>query len=178
MGIMSRCKGTISALFSSRLWTDDGLATEAGKNTFWDRSTLYGLRGALIAGEIEQTLKYFRNYTRRRLLGEHVPYAVEAWPEGEQRHLSAESALYCRVVTEGLFGIVPTGLNRFLCSPRLPADWERMSLKSVRAFGCNFDLTVMRQHQKVKVIVEIAGKIIFERAIKSGDSLSIQLLES
>ena len=38
--------------------------------------------------------------------GEHVPYPVEAWPEGNQRHLSAESALYCRIFTEGLFGLL------------------------------------------------------------------------
>ena len=57
-----------------------------------------------------EKLKY---YSARRLLGDHVPYAIEAWPEGSQRHLSAESGLYCRIITEGLFGMKPTGFRSF-----------------------------------------------------------------
>jgi len=34
-----------------------------------------------------------------------VPYAVEAYPEGWKRQLSGESALFVRMVTEGLFGL-------------------------------------------------------------------------
>ena len=40
MDIFDRSKGTIDALFSPDLWTKDGLLTEAGGKTFWDRSTL------------------------------------------------------------------------------------------------------------------------------------------
>ena len=49
MGIYTRAQGTIDALFSPRLWTDDGLLTQAGTETFWDRSTLYALRGTIAA---------------------------------------------------------------------------------------------------------------------------------
>ncbi len=31
-----------------------------------------------------------------------MKWIVEAWPEGNMAHLSAESALYCRIFTEGL----------------------------------------------------------------------------
>ena len=110
--------------FSPKLWTDQGLLTQAGTKTFWDRSTLYGLRGVFAAGAIDRGLKFFTDYSNRRLLGDHVPYAVEAWPEGNQRHLSAESALYCRVVTEGVFGFRPVGLNAFTITPQLPAVVE------------------------------------------------------
>ena len=51
MGLMDRRDGTIAALFSPRLWTADGLATQAGEKAFWDRSTLYGFRGVFQAGE-------------------------------------------------------------------------------------------------------------------------------
>ena len=114
----------IDALFSPRLWTADGLATEAGDKTFWDRSTLYGLRGVFAAGATEKALEYLTYYSKRRLLGDHVPYPVEAYPEGNQRHLSAESALYCRVYTEGMFGLRPTGFDSFLLTPRLPAGFR------------------------------------------------------
>jgi hypothetical protein len=130
MGLTDRRDGTIAALFSPRLWTSDGLASQAGDQAFWDRSTLYGLRGVLQAGETTTGLRYLSAYTRRRLLGDHVPYPVEAWPEGDQRHLSSESGLYCRIFTEGLFGLRPTGLDRFSCTPRLPEGWPRMALRS------------------------------------------------
>jgi len=117
VGLLDRKDGTVAALFSQRLWTADGLATRAGDKTFWDRSTLYALRGVFAAGEKEKALSFLHYYSNRRLLGEHVPYPVEAYPEGGQRHLSSESALYCRIYTEGLFGIRPTGLHAFNITP-------------------------------------------------------------
>ncbi|HEY3268399.1 MAG TPA: hypothetical protein VGM37_15880 [Armatimonadota bacterium] len=156
MGIFTRSEGTVRALFSPRLWTENGLATEAGKETFWDRATLYALRGVFAAGDTERALDYLQKYSQRRLLGEHVPYPVEAWPEGNQRHLSAESALYARVITEGLFGIRPTGLRRFELTPRLPAGWNRMALRNVQAFGGSFDILVTRASGQPKVTVKPA----------------------
>ena len=142
--IFERKEGTIAALFSPRLWTEDGLASLAGNKTFWDRSTLYGLRGAFAAGETEKALTFLKYFSRRRLLGEHVPYAVEAYPEGNQRHLSAESGLYCRIYTEGMFGMRPVGFTSFNCTPRLPAAWGQMALRNIHAFGNIFDIEVAR----------------------------------
>ena len=163
MGIFERAKGTIDALYSPRLWTKDGMLTQAGSETFWDRSTLYALRGALMAGDTERTLGFLQYYSRTRLLGSHVPYAIEAWPEGNQRHLSAESALYARIITEGLFGIRPTGLHTFTVSPRLPKDWPEMSLRHIRICGGDFDLRVYRNaKQQVRVQLIKEGMIVKE----------------
>lgn len=82
VGIQDRKDATIQALFSPRLWTENGLLTQAGSETFWDRSTLYALRGVYACGETEKATDYLRFYSSQRLLGEHVPYAIEAWPEG------------------------------------------------------------------------------------------------
>ena len=144
MGIFTRAQGTLDALYSPRLWTNDGMLTQAGSTTFWDRSTLYALRGALMAGDTERTLSFLQYYSRTRLLGSHVPYAIEAWPEGSQRHLSAESALYARIITEGLFGIRPTGLRSFSVTPRLPEGWPSMTLRRIHLAGECFDLEVLR----------------------------------
>lgn len=154
MGIFTRAQGTLDALYSPRLWTKDGMLTQAGSETFWDRSTLYALRGALMAGDTERTLPFLQYYSRTRLLGNHVPYAIEAWPEGSQRHLSAESGLYARIITEGLFGIRPTGLHSFSVSPRLPREWPTMTLRRVRLGGSCFDLEVSRD-QKGQTIVRM-----------------------
>ena len=173
MGIYDRAKGTIDALYSPRLWTKDGMLTQAGSETFWDRSTLYALRGALMAGDTERTLGFLQYYSRTRLLGSHVPYAIEAWPEGNQRHLSAESALYARIITEGLFGIRPTGLHSFTVSPRLPKEWPEMSLRHIRICGGDFDLHVYRDaKQRVRVQLIKAGKVVKETA---GNTVSFQI---
>lgn len=174
-GIFTRAQGTIDALFSPRLWTNDGLLTQAGTETFWDRSTLYALRGTIAAGEVETGMTFLRKYSQRRLLGDHVPYAIEAWPEGDQRHLSAESGLYCRIYTEGLFGIRPTGLRSFELTPRLPQAWGYMNLKHVRAFQSDFDISVSRVGTKLHVEVVNAGKVVLKKDIKEGTTMKVQL---
>lgn len=158
VGITDRKQGTIAALFSPGLWTPDGLATESGSTVFWDRSTLYALRGVFAAGETDKGLDYLTYYSNRRLLGEHVPYPVEAYPEGNQRHLATESALYCRIFTEGLFGLRPLGLRAFSIRPTLPARWKEMNLKKVTAFGETFDIRVSRQTSKTRVAIVRQGK--------------------
>ena len=156
MGIFDRAPQTIKALLSPALWTQNGILTAAGDSTFWDRSTLYAFRGLFYAGATDTCNRYFSYYSRVRLLGAHVPYPVEAWPEGDQRHLSAESALYCRVVTEGLFGIDPLGLGKFSLMPRLPAGWGSMSLEHMQAFGGDWSILVRGRH----VVVTRSGRVV------------------
>ena len=175
MGIYTRAQGTIDALFSPRLWTDDGLLTQAGTETFWDRSTLYALRGTIAAGEVEKGMNFLKKYSHRRLLGDHVPYAIEAWPEGDQRHLSAESGLYCRIYTEGLFGIRPTGLRSFEMTPRLPQEWEYMNLNRVRAFNSEFDIRVSRAGKKLHVEVLKGGKSVLKKSVTEGATIKVNL---
>jgi hypothetical protein len=176
MGIYDRTEGTVSALFSPRLWTNDGLLTQAGSQTFWDRSTLYALRGVFAAGATEKGLDYLERYSQRRLLGNHVPYAIEAWPEGSQRHLSAESGLYCRIYTEGIFGIRPTGLHSFDLCPRLPDKWNNMSIKACHAFGQVFDVHVIRKGTKMEVIVNTDKGILLKKEIKHGETVSVKFM--
>lgn len=108
-----------------------------------------------MAGEIEKAMKFMKHYSGTRLLGNHVPYPVEAWPEGGQRHLSAESGLYGRIITEGIFGIRPTGLHSFTLTPRLPQEWGYMYLRKIKAFDSDFDIEVIRKpNDKLQVTVK------------------------
>ncbi|MFH6989956.1 hypothetical protein ACHRVW_19615 [Flavobacterium collinsii] len=175
MGMYDRKSGTINALFSPRLWTKDGLASVAGDKIFWDRSTLYALRGVLAAGETDKALDFLHYYSNRRLLGDHVPYPVEAYPEGDQRHLSAESGLYCRIFTEGLFGIRPTDLHRFDLTPRLPKSWSVMKMRHINAFEKDFDITVERADKKLKITISEGKKIITKKIIEDGSTINISL---
>ena len=175
VGIDERADGTIAALFSPRLWTENGMLTQAGSKTFWDRSTLYALRGVYNVGATDKATEYLKKYSNTRLLGDHVPYAIEAWPEGEQRHLSAESGLYARIITEGMFGIRPTGFKSFTLCPRLPSEWNNMALKHIRAFGEDFDINVERQPKnQLKVTVTNGSKVI-TKTIKDGSKMAVKL---
>jgi hypothetical protein len=153
MGIFERKNETLKALYSPYLWTKDGMLTEAGSKTYWDRALLYALRGTFYAGATDSAAKYLKEYSGKRLLGEHVPYPIEAWPEGNQRHLAAESGLYCRVITEGLFGINITGFNTFRLQPFLPEGWQKMSLTHVRALQDNFDICVERKSKQYTITI-------------------------
>ena len=120
-------------------------------------------------------MDFLGQYTRRRLLGEHVPYAVEAFPEGGQGHLASESGLYCRIFTEGMFGILPIGLDRFTCTPRLPDGWPSMALRHIKAFGGDFDLEVARSGAKLQVRVLQANRVMIDKLINSGESLVVTI---
>ncbi len=174
VGINDRKDATIQALFSPHLWTENGLLTQAGSETFWDRSTLYALRGVYACGETRKATDYLKFYSNKRLLGEHVPYAVEAWPEGNQRHLSAESGLYCRIITEGMFGIRPTGLKSFIFTPHLPQEWDYMSLQKICAFSETFDINVKRAGNKLRVAVITNGKTICNKEINEDENIHIK----
>ena len=153
VGIFDHADATLEALFESPLYTGEGLLTQMGEETYWDRSTLYAFRGAYYAGKGDYITPKVSAYSHRRLLEDHVPYPIEAWPEGSQRHLSAESGLYCRIFTEGMFGIRPTGFKKFTMKPSFPDDWNEISIRRVRAFGSDFDIRVERAGKKFKTTV-------------------------
>ena len=176
MGIYDRAEGTVSALFSDKLWMENGLLTQSGTSTYWDRSTLYAFRGAYACGAREIATEYLEKYSATRLLGDHVPYAVEAWPEGNQRHLSTESALYCRIMTEGLFGIRPIALNAFKLTPQLPEGWNTMSLKRICAFGATFDIEVKRNKgNALQVLIKKDNNIIEKYKVGNGKPIEVRI---
>ena len=175
MGIYDRAKGTLEAMFSPQLWTENGMLSQSGDKIFWDRSTLYGLRGAFAAGYADKALEYLKKFSAIRLLGEHVPYVVEAWPEGGQRHLAAESGLYCRIITEGLLGFRPTGFNPFTLTPQMPTDWNEYSLSNI--YACTespIDIKVLRNvKDKLMVRITKCGKNLKIFSIKPGDTVKV-----
>ncbi|MEM9822945.1 MAG: six-hairpin glycosidase-like protein, partial [Bacteroidota bacterium] len=80
MGITQRQEGTLKALFD-KLWTENGILVELrydekATTTFWDRATLYALRGAMKTGAGSLALDKLETFSRKRLLGDHVPYVV------------------------------------------------------------------------------------------------------
>ena len=162
VGIYDRAAETVKALSSEWLMMPEGMLTAEGCPTIWDRSTLYGLRGIFAAGDTEKGAELLMTYATNRLLGERVPYAVEAYPEGGKRHLSGESALFCKVITEGILDMTPTGLSAFTIKPSLPATLDHLYMTGIRAHGGIFDVFVEKDGYKV---IRSDGKVLAEGAL-------------
>ena len=155
MDLAAHAKGTAAAITSPYLYSEAGQLSEEGTDIAWDRSTLYGLRGMLRAAVIlsetdphegmelrRVAFDYLMDYCEKRLVGDHVPYAVEAYPEGDQRHLSAESALFCQIVTEGILAVSPLSFTSFSFNTVIPEGLPRLILTNIHAFGETFDLAI------------------------------------
>jgi len=170
VGIFDRAKATSDALSSDYLMKSEGLLTTEENSTIWDRSTLYGLRGILASGFTEKGAELLLHYSENRLLGERVPYAVEAYPEGGKRHLSGESSLFCKIITEGMLDITPTGLNSFTVKPTLPDALDHIYLREIHAHGATFDILVERGGYKV---IRSDGKLLAEG--KNGEISSVEV---
>jgi hypothetical protein len=151
--------------------------SERGRESFFgakgDGAKLHALREMFFAGETARGLEALSQYSRLRLLGEHVPY-----PDSEGGRFSEVSILYCRVFTEGLFGIrsVDTRARAFECAPRLPQGWPAMALRRVYAFGQVFDLEISRAvgPGKIRVRVTPVGKTPWERTINEGETARVE----
>ncbi len=150
VGIDKRSDGTSAAITSEYLMSDAGQLSEEGTTVAWDRSTLYGLRGMFRVGKCNEAWDYLKFYCERRLLCQHVPYAVEAYPEGSQRQLSAESALFCQIVTEGMLAIEALSFSSFEFMPQLPDGLDRLKVSGIHAFGQVFDIEVCRSGWTVR----------------------------
>ena len=147
MGLTQRANGTMEALLSPYLWTEEGmlsceLSEDNRDSTIWDRSTLYGFRAAFLCGYGDRIMEPLLRYCRKRLLCDRVPYAVEAYPEGGKRQLSGESALFMRLITEGLLGIAPESLDSFSFVPRLPAEMPYCHLSNLHIAGACWEIRV------------------------------------
>lgn len=173
MGIRTRAEGTLSAMLSEYLWTEEGMLTcelgeENDSRTIWDRSTLYGMKSAFIMGKADRMKEPLLRYCRKRLLCDRVPYAVEAYPEAGKRHLSGESALFARVVSEGIFGIEPEGLDSFSFNPNI-TEFGDISLSKINICNASFDIhikgnawQVYKNGQLVKEGISTGNRVIVE----------------
>jgi hypothetical protein len=177
MGITKRAEGTISALLD-KLWTEDGVLVElnpssTNANVFWDRGTLYALRGTFKAGAIEKSLSKLEAFSRKRLLGDHVPYVIEAYPENNMRHLSAESALYCRIFIEGLLSFEQTGFRSFVFKPTLPSGFNEFALNKIHLANTEISIKLKRSFTQVHVMIFEKDSLIFDKTVNSRQKVSM-----
>ncbi len=129
MGIFDRADDTLASI-EDTLWSDCSCKSTETENIVWDRSALYFMAAMFRAGKTEKAFSLLKSYSKKRLLGERVPYPVESYPEGNMKHLSAESALYCRVITDGLLNI-SFNENGFTHKDNIPFLPDGVAVKNI-----------------------------------------------
>ena len=143
MDITERQQSTVDALISDKLWPNrlqgGDILAESTRETEWARETYYALRVLFKAGRTEEALKLTQCVVKAQVFGNEGPY-----PDEDAIDMLCPGSLYPRVFTEGMFGIVPTGLDSFECTPWLPKAWPKMALRDMRAFGHAWDMVVER----------------------------------
>jgi hypothetical protein len=175
MGITGRKDGTVAALLSNNLWPKrmEGadILAESTRPTEWGRETYYALRVLFKAGRTEEALDLTRRVVKAQVFGHKGPY-----PDEDAIDMLCPGSLYPRVFTEGMFGIVPTGLDSFECTPWLPKDWPRMALRDVRAFGRAWDLVVERDGAQQKTTVRSGGRTVMTGVGPAGQTHTVTFL--
>ena len=178
MGINNRAENTSKALLE-KLWTDDGVLVEYNpdsKNTpvFWDRGTLYAFRGIFKAGVFDQSMERLLAFSHKRLLEGHVPYVVEAYPENNMRHLSAESALYCRIFIEGLLGFEQTGFRSFEITPRIPDGFDNYSIDKMYHSGVEISIKLEKERDKIRLNIYKGDTSIMNKTVRQGQKIQVK----
>ncbi len=149
-GIHDRTEQTIKAI-DNRLFRNSQLYSCEKKEEMWDRSGLYYFSTLFRSGYSELGYKRLKQYSKSRLLGEHVPYPIERLPEGY--HLSDEGALYNRIFIEGILNITFTK-DGALLNPQLPKMIKSLSIKRIFLSGKLRDITVKKGEILVKTYKE------------------------
>ena len=175
MDITERQNATLDAMVSDKLWPNrmqggDILAASDRRETEWGRETYYALRVLFKAGRTEQALDLTQRCVKAQIFGPRGPY-----PDEDAIDMLCPGSLYPRVFTEGMFGIIPTGLDSFECTPWLPKDWPRMALRDVRAFGKSWDLLVEKKGNLQKITVSSQGRAILTETGPAGKCYRVNL---
>lgn len=137
-GITDRAEETLKAI-KDKLYKNGEVYSCERKEEMWDRSGLYYFAALFRCGYADDGFKMLKEYSEKRLLGEHVPYPVERLPEGY--HLSDECALYNRIFLDGMLKITYTEKG-CLIEPSLPESVKELKIRRIVLSGELRDINV------------------------------------
>ena len=146
MGIDNRKDDTIKAI-NDKLWKDGSCLSTENENIVWDRSAMYYIATLFRCNYSDLAFDKLLEMSTKRLLGDRVPYAIEAYPEYNMRHLSAESALFCRIITDGLIHIDFNDGIKIM--PHVPQNIKEFYMKNIVVGGEN--VNIYYNNGKIKV---------------------------
>lgn len=118
-----------------------------------------------------------KDFTCSHLLGKQAA----AFPDAFYTQATGSQALFCRLFTEGFFGLSTTdqyGVIR--CRPRMPSGWREMELQNINVFDTSvtLQLTKSRRYRGMyyfSVVKE--GRVLIRRRIQSGRSIKVYVGE-
>ena len=151
MGITERAEGSLTAI-DKLLWKNGSCLSTENENITWDRSALYYIAACFRSGYKELGYSKLKEISETRLLGERVPYVVEAFPEYNMRHLSAESALYARTITDGLLNI-QFNKEGFILNPMVPKELKEITIKNIFISGSFYDIKIDNSGKEIKTSI-------------------------
>lgn len=167
MGIYDRANATRDAILSDKLWSEHGLKVVSDNENVWERETLYAIRGLFLAGFVEEAAIKLDEISRRYTSGDSAPYVVEQSPSFTQ--LAAESALFARIITEGLFGIEPH-FDEITIRPKLPQTWQYAKIRHIKLQAKDISIDLRRESGAVFVKCDVDDKTVFDGQLPdSGD---------
>jgi hypothetical protein len=83
--------------------------------------------------------------------------------------------LYCRIYIEGLLGIEPISFSKIKISPSLPANWEFLKLDNLHLFGNTYNISVLKENEKLRLIVKTDSNVIYNQLIVQNEEIIISL---
>lgn len=169
MGIYDHVDDIINEIMDPSIYSVNGFKTIETEETYWDRITLMAIRGLFNADKSDLAYDILCKYSENRLLKDHVPYAIEAYPEGNQAHLSAESALYCRIYLEGILGFLPNSFNSFKLHLSIPSSLNEINLRSIYYGNKYLDICVCKDTQDDMYLLSIEQLGIYKKVSNHKD---------
>lgn len=169
MGIYDHADDIVKEIMDPSIYTENGFKTIDNEETYWDRITLMAIRGLFNADKSDLAYDILCKYSENRLLKDHVPYAIEAYPEGNQAHLSAESALYSRIYLEGILGFLPNSFNSFKLHLSIPSSLNEINLRSICYNYKYLDICVCKDEHDDMYLLSIEQLGIYKKVSNHQD---------
>ena len=153
MGIYDHTDDIVNTIMDKSIYTENGFKTIDNCETYWDRVTLMAIRGLFNANKADLAYDILLSYSENRLLKDHVPYAIEAYPEGNQAHLAAESALYARIYLEGILGFEPISFNEFKLHLSIPNKLPYIKIANIIYNKKKISIEISKEDDKYSISI-------------------------
>ncbi len=152
VGIFDRREDTLNALFSPYLWSKNGIRSRTGEpgeaegepgvcESLW---TLLAFRASFLAGRVDPPWDSLKRYLRSRLSLVSGLEFLEDGRANNQAFSPEEAALFCRLISEGLFRLKPLGRGKYSVTPNLPGQLTHLKFDGWHLAGCRICLEMER----------------------------------
>tara|TARA_R110002051_G_scaffold81167_4_gene145209 strand:+ start:15061 stop:15339 length:279 start_codon:yes stop_codon:yes gene_type:complete len=91
------------------------------------------------------------------------------------KHLSAESALYCRLIIEGMLSFEQTGFNSFSIKPQLSNKLSNLNLSNLHIGNNNVSIKLHLIGDEIETKIYLNKIEIINKRIKIGQKVIIEI---